>query len=103
MEVGIVIDTISTLGFPIALTIACVWMFYKCYTWQREDNKEREVRDRETIERFSGIIAENSKALLKNSETMEIIANKLEDVSEDVKEMQKDIIEIKANQNQHKE
>lgn len=98
MEVGIIIDTISTLGFPIALTIACVWMFYKCYTWQREDGKERELKDRETIERFSGIIAENSKALLKNSETMEIIANKLESVDEKINDLQKDVTEIKANQ-----
>lgn len=98
MEVGIIIDTINTLGFPIALTIACVWMFYKCYTWQREDGKERELKDRETIERFSGIIAENSKALLKNSETMEIIANKLESVDEKINDLQKDVTEIKVNQ-----
>ena len=98
MEVGIIIDTIGTLGFPIALTIACVWMFYKCYTWQREDNKEREVRDRETIERFSGIIAKNSEALVKNGEALQQVAEKLNDVDEKINDLQHDVQEIKIKQ-----
>ena len=98
MEVGIVIDTISTLGFPIALTIACVWFFYKIYTWQREDAKERELKDREQIKEFSHIIATNSEALLKNGEALQQVAEKLNDVDYKISDLQRDVSEIKIKQ-----
>lgn len=99
MEIGVIVETISTLGFPIALTLACVWFFYKIYTWQREDAKEREIKDRETIERFSGIIAKNSEALVKNGEALQQVADKLNDVDEKINNLQHDVNEIKIKQN----
>ena len=99
MDVSTVIEIISTLGFPIALSIAMGWMFFKIFTWQREDAKEREIRDNEQIKHFSVIISDNSKALLKNSETMELIAKKLEDVDEKIDEIKQDVAEIKYKQN----
>lgn len=98
MDLGMVVETISTLGFPIALTLACVWFFYKIYTWQREDAKERELKDRETIERFSGIIAKNSEALVKNGEALQQVAEKLNDVDEKISDLQHDVQEIKIKQ-----
>lgn len=98
MDISAVIELISTLGFPIALSVAMGWMFFKIFTWQRIDAKEREIKDREQIQHFSVIISENSKALLKNSETMELIANKLEDVDEKIDELQHDVTEIKYKQ-----
>ena len=98
MDLGMVVETISTLGFPIALTLACVWFFYKIYTWQREDAKERELKDRETIERFSGIIAKNSEALVKNGEALQQVAEKLNDVDEKINNLQHDVQEIKIKQ-----
>ena len=99
MEIGVIVETISTLGFPIALTLACVWFFYKIYTWQRQDAKEREIKDRETIERFSGIIAKNSEALVKNGEALQQVAEKLNDVDEKINDLQHDVQEIKIKQN----
>ena len=98
MDLAMVVEIISTLGFPIALTIACVWFFYKIYTWQRDDAKERELRDRETIEKFSHIIATNSEALLENAQVMQQISSKLEDVDEKVDDIAKDVQEIKIKQ-----
>ena len=98
MEIGVIVETISTLGFPIALTIACVWFFYKIYTWQRDDMKERENKDRETIERFSHIIATNSEALLKNGEALQQVAEKLNDVDDKISDLQRDVSEIKIKQ-----
>ena len=98
MEVGAMTDLIGTLGFPIALAIGMAFMLYKVFCWTREDTKEREVKDRETIERFSGIISENSRALLKDSETMERIANKLEDVDSKINDIQTDVELIKQCQ-----
>ena len=98
MEIGVIVETISTLGFPIALTLACVWFFYKIYTWQRDDMKERENKDRETIERFSHIIATNSEALLKNGEALQQVADKLNDVDDKISDLQRDVSEIKIKQ-----
>ena len=98
MEIGVIVETISTLGFPIALTIACVWFFYKIYTWQRDDMKERENKDREVIEKFSVIIATNSEALLENANVMQQISSKLEDVDEKLDNVARDVQEIKNKQ-----
>lgn len=98
MDLSMVVEIISTLGFPVALTIACVWMFYKCYTWMRDDAKERELRDRETIKEFSHIIATNSEALLKNGEALQKVAEKLNDVDDKISDLQRDVSEIKIKQ-----
>lgn len=98
MDLSMVVEIISTLGFPVALTIACVWMFYKCYTWMRDDAKERELRDREQIKEFSHIIATNSEALLENAKVMEKINANIEDVHDKVDEIAKDIEIIKDRQ-----
>ena len=95
-----IIELISTFGLSVALCLAFAWFIYKIFNWMREDSikreeeirqtsqereqqireaakereayaRQREERDREQIKHFSEIISENSKALLKNSETME--------------------------------
>ena len=98
MEIGVIVETISTLGFPIALTLACVWFFYKIYTWQRDDMKERENKDREQIKEFSHIIATNSEALLKNGEALQKVAEELNDVDDKISDLQRDVSEIKIKQ-----
>ena len=98
MDLAMVVEIISTLGFSVALTIACVWFFYKIYTWQRDDMKERENKDRETIEKFSHIIATNSEALLKNGDALQKVAEKLNDVDDKISDLQKDVSEIKIKQ-----
>lgn len=92
------IKLLSEFGFPIALCLAFTWFIYKSFCWMREDSKDREIRDRETLERFSGIISKNSEVLLENAQVMKQISKKLEDVDEKVDEIKQDIIEIKYKQ-----
>ena len=98
MDISMIMEIISTLGFPIALSIAMGWMFFKIFTWQREDAKEREIKDRETLERFSGIISKNSDALLENAQVMKQISSRLEDVDNKIDMIARDIQEIKIKQ-----
>ena len=98
MDVSTVMEIISTLGFPIALSVAMGWMFFKIFTWQRIDAKDRETRDREILERFSGIISKNSDALLENAQVMKQISSKLEDVDNKVDAIARDVQEIKIKQ-----
>ena len=98
MDISMAMEIISTLGFPIALSVAMGWMFFKIFTWQRIDAKDRETRDRETLERFSGIISKNSDALLENAQVMEQISKKLKDVDNKVDSIAKDVQEIKIRQ-----
>ena len=99
MDISMAIEIISTLGFPIALSAAMGWMFFKIFTWQRIDSKDRETKDRETLERFSGIISKNSDALLENAQVMEQISKKLENVDNKVDAIARDVQEIKIKQN----
>ena len=99
MDISTTVEIISTLGFPIALSIAMGWMFFKIFTWQRIDAKDRAIKDREIIARFSGIISKNSDALLKNAQVMKQISSKLEDVDNKVDAIAKDVQEIKIRQN----
>ena len=92
------ISLVGEFGLAVTLVLAFVAMFYKVFCWQREDSKEREARDRDTITRFSEIISTNSKALLQNSETMEKINGNIENISHDVHKLQDDVTEIKLRQ-----
>ena len=64
----------------------------------KKNNKEREERDRDTITRLSGILSENSKALLKNSEVMQQISSKVDIIEERIEKVQEDVQEIKYRQ-----
>ena len=92
------IRILSEFGFPIALCLAFTWFIYKSFCWMREDSKDREIRDRETLEKFSGIISKNSEVLLENAQVMKQISKKLEDVDEKVDDIAKDVQEIKFKQ-----
>lgn len=96
------VQAIGEFGLSIALVITFVFGFWKIYTFQREDNLRREEKSLETVTRLSGILSENSKALLKNSEVMEKISEKIDNIDSKLETVQHDVTEIKANQN-HKD
>lgn len=127
MELGIITELITGLGFPIALAVAFLYMFWKMMNAQREDAikreehirqsanereeqvrqaakereayaREREERDREQIKHFSEIISVNSKALLENAQVMEKINTNILNISEDVHKLQDDVTLIKVRQ-----
>lgn len=98
MNVSTMGELITSLGFPIALSICFCVMFFKMYGWMREDFKERENKSREQFEHLSNIIDTNGKALLKNSEVMEKINSNITDISANVHKLQSDVTIIKIRQ-----
>ena len=62
MDVNVITQIISNLGFPIACVIAMFWMF----------NKERDAHKAET--------AELSKAIENNTQVMTQVLDKLETI-----------------------
>ena len=72
---------LGEFGLAVCLVVTFVVMFWKMWNMQREDNNRREERDRETITHLSEIMSTNSRALLKNSETMEKINEKIDNMS----------------------
>ena len=94
------VNLISTVGFPIVAVMACAFFIFKVWQNEQAQSERREERDRETITRLSGILSENSKALLKNSEVMEKISDKIDSIDEKVEEVKQDVNEIKIRQSQ---
>ena len=85
MEFGVVMEIISTVGFPIALVLLMGWFILKIYTDTTKNNKERE-------EKLYTEIAECRSVNKKAIETIALYAEKLEDIQEDVAEIKKDMI-----------
>ena len=102
---GDIVDVLVNQGVAVAMCLAFVFMMFQVLKNQkddfealRQDNREREERDRDTITRLSGILSENSKALLKNSEVMQQISGKVDIIEERIEKVQEDIKEIKIKQ-----
>ena len=102
---GDIVDVLVNQGVAVAMCLAFVFMVFQVLKNQkddfealRQDNREREERDRDTITRLSGILSENSKALLKNSEVMQQISGKVDIIEERIEKVQEDIKEIKIKQ-----
>ena len=85
MEFGVIVELISTVGFPIALVLLLGWFILKIYTDTTKNAKERE-------EKLYTEIAENRKINEKAIETIALYAEKLDIIQEDVAEIKKDII-----------
>lgn len=85
MEFGVVVELISTVGFPIALVLLLGWFIIKIYNDTTKNAKERE-------EKLYIEIAENRKINEKAIETIALYADKLDTIQEDVAEIKKDII-----------
>ena len=109
-----VIKVITSLGVPVTFCLMLGWFVFQIWKAQREDEKlreqaqredanKREEKDRETITRLSGILSENSKALLKNSEVMEKISEKIDNIDDKLDGVQKDVQEIKIRQKNNNE
>ena len=59
MELGVILEVISTLGFPIALVIALCWFVYKIYNHsvEREAKLMGEITENRNINKqFAEII-----------------------------------------------
>jgi hypothetical protein len=85
MDFGVIIELISTVGFPIALVLILGLFVFRIYTDTTKSGKERE-------EKLYIEIAENRKINERAIETIALYADKLDTIQEDVAEIKKDII-----------
>lgn len=74
MDVGMVTETITTLGFPVALVIAMGWFIYKLW-------KQSATRESKLYKELAECRAVNKQAI----ETLALYAERLSVIESDVK------------------
>jgi hypothetical protein len=84
MEIGLIIELISTVGFPIAICIALgvfIWVIYK-QSVEREKNLLTEITENRLV---------NEKAI----ETIALYAERLTHIEDNITEIKNDVTLIK--------
>lgn len=89
MEVGVMIELISTVGFPIALVIAMGFFIFKL--WKQSVEREKTLM----VE-----ITENRLVNAKAIETITLYAERLGHIETDLTDIKNDVTMIKDNINQ---
>ena len=80
MELGVIVELITTIGFPIVCVLALGWFVFKIY-------KRSETREDTLMQEIGAMREVNAQAI----ETIAHYAEKLETIQEDVKEIKADI------------
>lgn len=88
MDIAIIVELISTLGFPIACVIFLGLFIFKIYN----QSVERENK-------LMGEIEENRKINEKAIETIALYAERLTHIESNITEIKDDVIEIKRKIN----
>lgn len=103
MEVGAIIEIISTLGFPIACVVVMGLFIYKIYVQTTEDNKANmekvQNRCQEREDKLYAEIAENRKVNNKAIETIALYAERLTHMETSIEEIKTDVVIIKEKMN----
>ena len=79
-----VTSLITNLGFPIVCVIACAYFINYIIKEEREENKKREEKYLETINKFSVVLEKVNDNLSAINKRLEYFENKLDDVCCDV-------------------
>ena len=74
-------NLITTLGFPIVCVIACAYFINYIIKAEREENKRREEKYIETINKFSVVLEKVNDNLSAINKRLEYFENKLDEVS----------------------
>ena len=75
---------ITNLGFPIVCVIACAYFINYINKAEREENKRREEKYIETINKFSVVLEKVNDNLSAINKRLEYFENKLDEVCCDV-------------------
>ena len=78
------IKLITNLGFPIVCVIACAYFINYIIKEEREENKKREEKYLETINKFSVVLEKVNDNLSAINKRLEYFENKLDEVCCDV-------------------
>ena len=84
MGVENISSLITTLGFPIVCVIACAYFITYIIKEEREENKKREEKYLETINKFSIVLEKVNDNLSAINKRLEYFENKLDEVTCDI-------------------
>lgn len=76
MEVTVIAELITTIGFPIALVVVLLWFIFKL----QAESKERENKLMETVTAFSAKFNEITVALTKVTDTLSALTDRVIEV-----------------------
>lgn len=76
MELTVVTELITTIGFPIALVVVLLWFIFKL----QAESKERENKLMETVSSFSAKFNEITIALTKVTDTLSALTDRVIEV-----------------------
>jgi len=76
MEVTLIMELITTIGFPIALVVVLLWFIFKL----QAESKERENKLMETVTSFSVKFNEITVALTKVTDTLSALTDRVIDI-----------------------
>ena len=82
----VLVELIPTLGFPIVCCVAIGYMFYQMLIKVLSDSKEREDKLMGLTREISTKIAELGQIVDKNTESISVMNEKLENLSKEVEE-----------------
>ena len=89
MNLEVIQTAISTLGFPIVITIALMWFVWKLWNKTQEQNDKREMRLYEVI----ATAQVQNDTLSKTNEKFVLVLNTYK---EDLKSIKDDVADIKT-------
>lgn len=76
MEVTLIMELITTIGFPIALVVVLLWFIFKL----QAESKERENKLMDTVTQFSVKFNEITVALTKVTDTLSALTDRVIDI-----------------------
>lgn len=98
MEVSMIIEIISTLGFPVACVVAMGLFIFHIYKQTTKDNAENmekvQARCAEREEKLFEEIKLNREVNAKAIETISHYAEKLDTIQQDISEIKTDVAVI---------
>lgn len=98
MDFALIVEFITTVGFPIACVIGMAWFIYHIYKKTTEENAKNmeavQARCKEREDKLYAEIKENREVNAKAIETIAHYAEKLETIQQDIKEIKTDITVI---------
>ena len=90
MDINVILQAVSTVGFPIVCCVAVGYVFYQMLNKVLSDSKERENNLMNLTREISVKIAELGQIIDKNTENISIMNERLEKLNDEVKEIKED-------------
>lgn len=84
------IDIVTTVGFPIAICMACCWFIYTIYNNMQKENNDREERYLDMIAEFNVTQSEMKTTLENINGTVIMLKDEIRSLKDEVDELTND-------------